>query len=73
MNIYDKYDICCFEMIEESEEIQHGLRICPYINLRGMFLDNDDQLLKVWNMCHSATKVIFPDDLEYAYRKPLSI
>lgn len=62
LEVYDEYDISCFQVIEESEEIKERLSVSSHGDFSKMFLNNDEELIKVWNMCSSATKVTFPEE-----------
>lgn len=62
MDFYDEYDISCIEVIKESHIIQEKLNKCKHADFSKMSLNNDDELLEVWDLCSSATKVTFPED-----------
>lgn len=62
MEIYDEYDISGIEVIKESHIIQEKLNKCKHADFSKISLNNDNELLEVWNLCSSATKVTFPED-----------
>lgn len=67
MEVYDEYMIDCWENIAESELIQHRLRMTQHIDLTKIWLDNDDELINLWNICSIATKITFPEDFASKY------